>query len=168
MFRPLVLVACLLATPVLAQTAAYPPGISQSALNAVAATIPTPSSTTPSSGSLPGSAGSAATYVRGDFQIPITVQRTTTTTDASGNLTVTWSKSFTSTSPTINIVPINSAGTQPIVCNVKTRSQTSMTGYCWQSGLFSISLATLPLSVNIFSSGAGSASVMVIGAEPTQ
>lgn len=155
-----------------AQTASYPPGVSQTALDAataaVAATIPQPASTTPNPGTLAGSAGSAATYTRSDFQIPITVQRTSTTTDGSGNLSVTWTKSFVSSTPTALIVPINAAGSQPIVCNIKTRSQTTITGSCWQANTLSISLASLPLVGNLFNVGAASVPVMVIAAEPTQ
>lgn len=159
---------CVGAINIYAQTASYPPGIPQSALDAVAATIPQPASTTPNSGTLSGSAGSASTYTRSDFQIPITVQRTSTATDASGNISVTWSKSFVSSTPTVLLVPINAAGTQPIVCNVKSRSQTTVTGYCWQSNTLSISLAALPIVGNMFNVGAVSAPVMVIAAEPTQ
>jgi hypothetical protein len=168
----LVALICLFAVNANAQTASYPPGPSQadmlSAINALQAQIPTPATSAPSAGSLAGAAGSATTYARSDFQIPITVQRTTTTTDASGNLSVTWNKAFTSSTPTALLVPVNAAGTQPIVCNVKTRSQTGVTGYCWQSNTLTISLAALPLVGNLFPIGAATVPVMVIGAEPTQ
>lgn len=56
----------------------------------------------------------------------------------------------------------------PLVCNVITRSATAATGKCWQSTTTTLSGTLLGLLVNPFGSAAASASVMIIGREPTQ
>jgi len=154
--------------------AIYPPSFSTSQyvtltqLQAVQNAIPQPAASVPSPGTLPGSAGSASTYLRGDAAIPLTVQRTTVTTDASGNWSVTWSKAFVSSSPTVNPIAMNVSATSPFVCNVTTRSSTAATGKCWQLAA-SGTVALISLNVSLAPTPAPTTtSVMLIGAEPTQ
>ena len=115
-----------------------------------------------------GSAGSANCYVPKDASRPTAVQAANVQTNASdGSWSVTWGRSFVSATPVILPIPINT-GAMPLVCNVVTRSATAATGKCWQSTTTTLGGTLLGLLVNPFGSAAGSASVMVIGREPTQ
>lgn len=146
-------------------------GVSQSqmtsALAVVQATIPTALGTIPLGPNANGSIGSAGTYIPGNATQPQTVQRTTVTTDASGNWTVTFSPGFQSATPSVNAIPLNNSTTVPIVCNVATRSQTTQTGHCWQ--IASQTVALISLTISLAPTAAPAAiPVMIVGAEPTQ
>lgn len=128
---------------------------------------PTATSSIPSSGNGVGSIGSAGTYIPGNSFSRLAVQRTTVSTDSSGNWSVTFNPGFVSSTPTVNAIPINPSAANPYNCNVLTRSQTTQTGKCWQ--LSSQSVALISLTISLAPSTAPiSTSVMVIGAEPTQ
>lgn len=128
--------------------------------------LPLPCSTTLPADTLNGAVGSGAPCApRVDSARPTVVQAANTTTDASGNFTITWAKSFVSASPIIIPVLVNSTATNPGACNVTTRSATTVTGKCWMSG--SVTVSILGAVVNVFNP-ITSAPVMVIGREPTQ
>jgi hypothetical protein len=94
------------------------------------------------------------------------VQRTTTTTNSSGNFTVTWNQSFVSSIPDITVVPLNTSGI-PIICNVTARSQTSASGTCWEIQSQAVALISLTISLAP-SAPPVSTTLMVIGADPSQ
>ena len=128
---PLALLPLLLAPrPILAAgPGASPPNLSA---YATAAQVPEPCGAVPSADTLMGSTGSAGCYVPKDASRPTSVQAANVMTDGSGAWSVTWARSFTSSAPVVNPLPVN-AGTLPILCNVAARSATSASGKCWQS-----------------------------------
>lgn len=138
-----------------------------SALTTVQNTIPSALGSIPLGPSGSGGAGSAGTYVPGNATQPQTVQRTTVTTDASGNWSVVFSPGFQSATPVINAIPLNNSTTVPIVCNTATRSQTTQTGHCWQVASQTVALISLTISLAP-SNAPVSTPVMIVGAEPTQ
>jgi len=139
----------------------------QTAATNAQSAIPVPSNVTPSSGTLNGAAGSSATYQRGDAAIPITVQRTSVTTDASGNWSVTWNKAFQSSTPYIGLTPQSASGGLAIVCNWVTRTSTTAAGKCWQLTTSRPALLNIDITLAPTATPA-STMVSVIGAEPTQ
>src|ERR1700743_161030 len=106
-------------------------GVSQAQLNAVAATIPIATNSAPTVPTGTGSIGTPGTYTPPDAAQKLVVQRTTVNTDSSGNWSVTFNPGFQSSAPTINAIPLNNSS-NPMICNVATRSQTTQTGKCWQ------------------------------------
>lgn len=130
-----------------------------------------PCGTAPPGDTLNGTSGSADCYVPGDATRPTAVQAANVTTDGSGNWSVAFSRSFTSSSPVIVPLPLNANGALPILCNVITRSASGATGKCWQSNTTTLpgTLAGLAgMLVSPFSMGAANVPVTVIGREPTQ
>lgn len=152
------LVVLLLSTPAWAQAYLTP-------------VVPRPYDAVPPGPSGLGVIGSGDQYIPWNGQQRQGVQRTVTATDSGGNFSVTWNWAFVSSTPTVTTQAGNPGGSLPIVCNWQTRSQTGMTGKCWQTNLVSLTLAivTAGLSVNVFASPpATNTPVSVIMAEPTQ
>ena len=130
----------------------------------VAASAPQPCAAVPSADTLMGSAGSANCYVPRDASRPTVVQAATVTTSADGVWSVTFGRAFSSSTPIVLVLPVNTAA-NPGVCNVSARSATGASGRCWQSS--GITVGLVGSIINVFSS-AGSMAVMVIAREPTQ
>lgn len=144
-------------------------GVDQATLNAAIATVisglPQPSGVIPPTDTLNGAIGSSTAYMRADAPRPTISQRTTVTTDASGNWSVTWDKSFVSASPIVIPTAINGAA-QPVSCTVSTRSATTAAGKCWQNSIQAVALISLTISLAPVTFASGS--VMVLGIEPSQ
>ena len=86
-------------------------------------------------------------------------------TAADGSFIVNWAVPFTTSSPYVNAAPVN-AGSQPIICNVLTRSATQTTGKCWQTQVQAVAL--ISLTVNIAPANASGVTVAVVGRDQTQ
>jgi hypothetical protein len=132
--------------------------------------VATPCSTVPAPDTLNGTKGSTNCFIPGDATRPTAVQAANVTTDASGNWSVAFARPFTSSTPIIVPLPVNT-GSLPMLCNVATRSSSGATGKCWQSNTTTLpgTLAGLAgMLVNPFSMGAANVPVTVIGREPTQ
>lgn len=144
-------------------------GVSQDQLNAVAATIPTPANTVPLGPLLVGSPASNNQFVPSQATQRQGVMRTNVNTDASGNWSVTWGNgfSFLSATPTVTIEAGNSAGSNFIGCNWRTRSPTGATGFCQQTNTALISLLGITITVAPTIPTTGTP-ITVIMAEPTQ
>lgn len=95
-------------------------------LGQVAAMIPRPSLTTPSSEATGGNAGTNETaFAQEGHQHPRLTSTTYATLDASGNATVTFSRSFAN-KPGVNLTETDvTAGTQPLVLRVQSWVQDS-------------------------------------------
>lgn len=140
-----------------------------SQLNAVDAKIPTPANTAPSSEALSATAGAmTARYALEDHVHPRITRAATTTTDASGNWSVTWSTALAAT-PVVLPIPVN-AGSQPVICNVTTRTTTTAAGKCstGQTTVLSLSIVTSGLTVNAFSNTASGVTIQVLAIPTTQ
>lgn len=128
--------------------------------------LPQASAMVPPTDTLTGAVGASTAYMRADAPRPTISQRTTITTDASGNWTVTWAKAFNSSTPAVLAIPLNSAAAAPVICNITTRNATTATGKCWQNVTQSVALISLTVSLTPVAYTASS--VMVIGLEPSQ
>lgn len=126
-----------------------------------AESLPNPENTTPS-------VGSSTDYMRADAVLPRITRAATVTTDATGNWSVTWATPLLAT-PTVLPIAIN-AGSQPVSCNVITRSTTAATGRCWtaQSSLLNLGIVTAGLSILPYANSAAGVQVQVIALPPTQ
>lgn len=89
----------------------------------------------------------------------------TTTTDTSGNWSITF-PTMASSTPTVEVMPLSNNTTTRINCKVKTRSSTTQTDYCWTDNAINVTLVSLTLlGIPVpWQSG----TVMVIAREPTQ
>lgn len=147
---------------------AYPPGVSQSDLANMAATIPVAASTLPPVEAPAGAIGAPGTYrPAGAVDVRIT-RASTVTTDASGNWAVIWSTPLLSTPVTLPI-PINS-GSQPAICNVTTTTATGATGKCFinQTTVLSLGIVTAGLTLNPTAAAAAGMSVQLLAIPVTQ
>lgn len=137
----------------------------------VAAATPAPCSV-PLADTLTGSAGTQPVCMtRPDANRPTAVQSSTAAADAAGNISVTFARTMASSSPSINLVPQNSAGGLPIVCNWLTRSSTGFTAGCWQSQTTTLGgtlTAVVGTVVSPFKAGASGVAVTWFAREPTQ
>lgn len=129
--------------------------------------MPTPLAGVPPGPNGAGVSGSGNSYVPGNAAQKQTVQRTTVLTNSSGVWSVTWNNSFVSSTPVINPQPVNSTPTNPITCNVTSRSATAVSGQCWTGATNNNALLSLVIALAPTSSAANTP-VMVFGAEPTQ
>lgn len=129
--------------------------------------VPQPYDAVPPGPSGTGVVGSGQMYVPWNAQQRQTVQRTTVNTDGTGAWSATFNPGFVSSTPTVNVIPLNAGGTVPYICNVLTRSQTTQTGKCWQIASQNVALISLNISLAP-ASAPGSIPVMIVGAEPTQ
>lgn len=164
----LALLLTLVAVPVSAQVV-YPPA-DVSGL-AAKTDIPPVCATAPSGDTLNGTVGNApACTPPANSTRPTAVQAGNTTLAANCSFSITFSRSFTSSSPFVYAAVVDSSGSQ-MPCKIQTRSATGATGICnaAQSTLLSLSIVTTGLSVLPFSATctAGTA-VMFVGREPTQ
>lgn len=135
-------------------------------LGAIQAMMPQPGDIIPPTDTLNGAIGTSDKYMRENAPRPTISQRTTVTTDATGNFSVTWAKLFLSSTPAIFLTPLLPAAAQPVMCVVLTRSASGLTGKCWQGAtnvnvLLSLTISLAPIN---FATNA----VMVIGLEPSQ
>lgn len=161
-------------TPAFAQFGGGGGGVSAddvaASIAASAATImsamPQASDVIPPTDTLNGAVGASTRFMREDAPRPTISQRTTVTTDVSGNWTVTWAKSFLSSTPVVIPMPVNPSASQPVMCNVTTRSASGATGKCWQNAVQAVALISLTISLTPVNLNAGS--VMVLGIEPSQ
>ena len=130
--------------------------------------ILSPANTTPPSEMIGGQTGAQVRYAREDHTHPRITRAGVVTTDANGNWSVTWATATTSVAAVLP-VPIN-ASTQPIVCNVATRTTTGATGRCWLSRTLPATILTLTalVSYDLFGAPANSISVQVFAIPVTQ
>lgn len=138
----------------------------------VMAAMPLAGDIVPPTDTLTGAIGVSPRYMRQDAPRPTISQRTTTTTDASGNFSVGWAKDFNSSVPTITPTPL-SPTVPKAYCKVNTRDKNTVTGYCWQENIQLATATVLGVSVVIgtgttISSNYVSGQVMVVGIEPSQ
>ena len=102
---------------------------------------------------------------------PILVQAANVTSDASGNFTVNWATNFQSSNPIVSARAVLPTPGNPVSCEVSTRSNNSVSGWCRQSSpaLLNISIVTTGLTLNPFANiPATGTAVMVIGRDTTQ
>lgn len=142
----------------------------QSDLTALQASMAQPCVLPPAPDTLLGTVGtSTACSRRSDSTRPTAVQAAAVVTDASGNWTVTFAKSFAN-APAVDPLPINT-GSLPIMCNVVSRSVTGATGKCWQANTATLGgslTALLNAVVNVFGNAAANTTVMVLARDMTQ
>lgn len=137
-------------------------------VQAIQAAQPQPAASTPPSEMLGGQTGSQTRYAREDHTHPRITRAAVVTTDSSGGWTVTWSSPVT-TPPVVLPVPVNSS-TQPIVCNVATRTTTAATGRCWLARTLpaTLTLLTNLVSFDLFGAAATGIQVQVLAIPVTQ
>jgi hypothetical protein len=130
---------------------------------------PLPASAIPATEAIGGAIGSEWDhYATANHQHPRITRAAIVTTDASGNWSVTWATALLSV-PAVITLPVNS-GSQPVICNVLTRTTTSATGKCWngQTTLLSLSIVTTGLTLNAFTNPAAGTSIQVVALPLTQ
>lgn len=133
---------------------------------AMAAAVPSTCGTAPASDTLNGSTGTGTPCTpRADATRATVVQRANATTDASGSFSVTWSRSFVSSTPVVSVKPVLSAGTKGD-CGFTTVNATTASGSCWTYQ--SVVVSILGSTVNPVASAAAGIRVMLVGGEPTQ
>lgn len=165
----LLLIALLAATPAAAQIA-YPPGVTQPQLDAVAATIPTPASTVPPAETVSGAAGSGATFRRGDAVQPRITRATNCTLASGGTCSVTWEAALP-IAPSIVTMPVNPSAAQAIMCNTTaTPTTTAAAIKCWivQTTTLSLAIVTAGLSLAPATPAPAGTVVQIIALPPTQ
>lgn len=115
-----------------------------------------------------GQTGSQVRYAREDHTHPRITRAAVVTTDSAGAWSVTWSTPV-ATSPAVLPVPVN-ATTQPVVCNVATRTATGATGRCWLARTLPATLTVITslVSYDIFGAPASGLSVQVFAIPLTQ
>lgn len=158
--------APLLPSTTAASTYMTSPGV----LGYIAAAAPG-SCTAPLAETLNGAVGTGTPCLtRPDASPPTLVRAANSVTASGGAWTVTWSKAFASSTPVVNVLPVNTAGTTAIICNVQTRSTTVASGLCWslQPTTLSLSIVTSGTTVQPAVTTASGIAVMVTGREPTQ
>lgn len=135
---------------------------------AAQAAIPTPASATPPSEMIGGQTGSQVRYAREDHTHPRITRAGVVNTDSNGGWSVTWATALGSV-PAVLPVPIN-ATTQPVVCNVATRSTTGASGRCWLARTLpaTITVLTSLVAYDVFGSPATGISVQVLAIPSTQ
>lgn len=124
----------------------------------------------PTTNGTAGDAGSK-TFVPANAAQILVVQAVNTTTDGSGNWSVTFGQAFQGATPIISAFPIVAPGaTQPMTCNVTARSQTTAAGKCFsgQTVVLNLSIITAGLTLNPNALVSSGTAVMIIGREPTQ
>lgn len=168
------LAVCALSSPAMAQQAGPGPGAPYSDANAIAAVtplIPTASGSVPAAPVLNGQTGSGLSFVPANGAQKLIIQTANTTLGADCTWSVTFSQTFTSSSPIVHASVVLSSATQPIPCIVTSRSSAAQSGKCFpgQTTLLTLAIVTTGLTLSPFAStcSAGTA-VMVIGREPTQ
>lgn len=189
MIRAAALALALLAAPAAAQVVVAPPAPASSvdttarsaaaaaqaaadsanaAAASAAAAVPQPANATPPMEMVGGQTGSQVRYAREDHTHPRITRAAVVTTDSSGNWSVTWASPLAS-SPTVLPVPVN-ATTQPVICNVATRTTTGATGRCWLARTLPATILTLTalLSFDLFGTAANGISVQVLAIPSTQ
>lgn len=115
--------------------------------------------------------GYYANAQQGASNPPILVQALNTTSDASGNFSLTWNTAFQSSTPFITARAVVPVAGNPVNCEVQTRSNNTVTGWCRQSSpaLLNLSIITTGLTLNPFANlPATGTAVMVIGRDTTQ
>lgn len=137
-------------------------------LAAVQAQIPTPAAVVPPSEMVGGSVGTAGTYRPADSANPRITRAGITSTDTQGAWSIAFAAPLMAT-PVVLPVPVNT-GTQPIVCNVATRSATGATGKCWLARTLPAALVSLTslVSYDLFGAPASGIQVQIIAIPPTQ
>ena len=142
--------------------------VQASDLAVLQAQIPRPADIIPPTEMIGGTVGTAGTYRPADAAQPRITRAGVVSTDASGGWSITWSSPL-ATVPTVLPVPIN-ATTQPIICNVATRSTTAAAGRCWLARTLPATLLTLTALVtyDVFGAPVSGVSVQVIALPPTQ
>lgn len=157
--------------PLRAQFSGGAGGVTQQQMNDAVATaialIPTPLVTIPNGPNGTGSIGAAGVYVPGSAMQRQAVQRTVTSTDASGNFSVSWNTSFISSTPTVVVEAGNPGGTLPISCNWFTRTSNNVSGKCWQTATSLVALLGITITIAP-STPSTNTPISVIMAEPTQ
>ncbi len=149
------------------------------ALQAQVAAAPTPASVSsaiaaatpslcppPASDTLNGTAGVATPCMpRQDAARPTAVQRANATTDSTGAFSLTWARTFSSTTPVVSVKPVLAAGTKGD-CGFTTVSATMAAGSCWTYQ--SVVVSVLGSTVSPIATAAAGIRVMLVGGEPTQ
>jgi hypothetical protein len=158
------------ATDVASQIAtATAPLATKSAVSALDAKIPVPATAVPPTEMVGGTAGTAGTYRPGDAAAPrITRAGTSATTNTIGEWAITFKDALAQV-PVVIPMPVNTT-TQPIVCNVATRSTTGATGRCWLARSLPavLTLVTNLISYDVFASPASGITVQILAIPPTQ
>jgi hypothetical protein len=141
---------------------------SADAAAAKAAAACQPSATVPPVEMIGGSAGSGDACRLANAAQPRITRAGVVATDTAGNWSIAWSAPL-SAIPTVLPVPVNTT-TQPIVCNVATRTTTTATGRCWLARTLPAALVTLTslIAYDVFGAPASGVSVQVIALPPTQ
>lgn len=145
-------------------TTATPPSMAQ-----VQAIIPQPANVTPPSESTTPAVGAQSMRYALEDHVHQRISRAAVvTTDSNGAWTVTWSPALPA-APAVLPIAVN-AGTQPIICNVTTRTTTTAAGKCWlaQNTVLSLGLVTAGLTLLPFANAAASTSVQVFAIPTTQ
>ena len=134
----------------------------------IQAQMPKPADATPPSEVVGGQTGSQIRYAREDHTHPRITRAAVVTTDSAGAWSVTWATPVT-TPPVVLPVPVN-ASTQPIVCNVATRTTTQATGRCWLARTLpaTLTLLTSLISFDIFGGAASGTQVQILAIPATQ
>lgn len=182
MIRAAVLALALFAAPAAAQVVVAPPApastvdttarnaaaAAQATADSAAAAVPLPANATPPMEMVGGQTGSQVRYAREDHTHPRITRAAIVTTDSSGNWSVIWASPLAS-SPTVLPVPVN-ATTQPVICNVATRTTTGATGRCWLARTLPATILTLTalVSFDLFGTAANGISVQVLAIPATQ
>lgn len=144
-------------------------GLSQADVQAtVQAQMPQPADATPPSEVVGGQTGSQVRYAREDHTHPRITRAAVVTTDSTGAWSVIWAAPV-ATAPVVLPVPVNTS-TQPIVCNVATRTTTSASGRCWLARTLpaTLTLLTNLVSFDIFGGAATGTQVQILAIPATQ
>lgn len=117
-----------------------------------------------------GSVGSLSPCIPPSDATPITVvQKARVTTGSTGTWAITWATPFTSSTPVVNAIPINS-GSEPVICNTTASTATAASGQCWTltTTVLSLAIVTAGLTLNPSGNSAAGITVQLIGGNPTQ
>lgn len=147
-----------------------PSGVSQAALDAVAATVPTAATSLPPPEVVGGAVGTAGTYRPGTAVDQRITRATNCTLDATGSCSITWATAL-SANPTIVTTPINPPASQAIMCNTTaTPTTTTAAIKCWtiQTTLLTLAIVTTGLTLAPAATAPAGTVVQVIAIPNTQ
>lgn len=139
-------------------------------LDQVQAIIPQPANITPPSESTAAATGAQTMrYALEDHVHQRITRAQDVTTDASGYWAASWASMPLAQAPAVWPIAINST-TQPVICNVTTRTTTGATGRCWISRTLPATLTVLTnlISYDLFGTPAATISVQVLAIPKTQ
>jgi len=106
---------------------------------------------------------------QGSSYPPVLIQAANVVTDASGNWRVDWANNFSSATPFVTARSVVPSGNNPVSCDVATRGNNFVTGWCRisQPTLLNLSIITTGLTLNPFPNAPATGTVVMVAARDT-